>query len=33
MGVIMFILLLFTGLLSKMVGFISSIYTEITYRL
>ena len=33
MGVIMFILLLFTGLLSKMIGFISSIYTEISYRL
>ncbi len=33
MAVIMFIILLFTGLLSKMVGFVSSIYTEISYRL
>ena len=33
MAFIMFIMLLFTGLLSKMVGFVSSIYTEISYRL
>jgi len=33
MAVIMFIMLLFTGLLTKMVSFVSSIYTEISYRL
>lgn len=33
MAFIMFIILLFTGLITKIVGFISSIYTEISYRL
>lgn len=33
MAFIMFVVLLFTGLITKMVGFISSIYTEISYRL
>ena len=33
MALIMFIILLFTGLISKIVGFISSVITEISYRL
>jgi hypothetical protein len=33
MCVIMFLALLFTGLITKIVGFITSIYTEISYRI